>query len=179
MISYHLRDIGGFRITVGYICYRGKEPCVNNMKGDRAGWWQWCNKAWRSWVWIYPRLCRLRTDRCTSSCHVERCRCFPLGASHQRVNLYAWSLFQMVMQKDTKIYPGSGKRRPYVQRRGERVCIILHLRACTGVNTSVAWSVELYYVWAWYILPFYSWVPPFIIPRRDPGYMYRRQNRSR
>ena len=25
MISYHLRDIGGFRSTVGYICYRGKE----------------------------------------------------------------------------------------------------------------------------------------------------------
>ena len=39
----------------------------------------------------------------------------------------------------TKIYPGSGKRRPYVQRR-ERVCIILHLSACTGVNTSVVWS---------------------------------------
>jgi len=28
-------------------------------------------------------------------------------------------LFQMVMQKDTRIYPGSGKRRPYVQRGGE------------------------------------------------------------
>ena len=26
MISYHLRDIGGYRSTVGYICYRGKEP---------------------------------------------------------------------------------------------------------------------------------------------------------
>jgi len=39
---------------------------------------------------------------------------FPPGGSHQRVNLYACSLFQMVMQKDTKIYHGSGKRRPYV-----------------------------------------------------------------
>jgi len=29
------------------------------------------------------------------------------------------SLSQMVMQKDTRIYPGSGKRRPYVQRGGE------------------------------------------------------------
>ena len=45
----------------------------------------------------------------------------------------------MVMQKDTEVYPGSGKGRPYVQR-GERVCIILHLSACTGVNTSVVWS---------------------------------------
>jgi len=42
----------------------------------------------------------------------------------------------MVMQEDTKIYPGSGKRRPYVQR-GREVCIILHLSACTGVNTSL------------------------------------------
>ena len=29
MISYHLRDIGGYRSTVGYICYRGKEPWGN------------------------------------------------------------------------------------------------------------------------------------------------------
>jgi len=41
---------------------------------------------------------------------------FPPGGSHQLVNLYACSLFQMVIQKDTKIYPGSCKRRPYVQR---------------------------------------------------------------
>ena len=26
------------------------------------------------------------------------------------------SLSQMVIQKDTRIYPGSGKRRPYIQR---------------------------------------------------------------
>ena len=29
MISCHLRDIGGYRITVGYICYRGNEPWGN------------------------------------------------------------------------------------------------------------------------------------------------------
>ena len=44
---------------------------------------------------------------------------FPPGGSHQQVNLYACSLSQMVMQEDTEIYPGSGKRRPYVQRGGE------------------------------------------------------------
>jgi len=38
--------------------------------------------------------------------------------------------------KNTKIYSGSGKRKLYVQRGGS-VCIILHLSACTGVNTSV------------------------------------------
>ena len=42
-------------------------------------------------------------------------------------------------KRHTKIYPGSGKRRPYVQQ-GRIVCIILHLSACTGVNTSVVWS---------------------------------------
>jgi len=49
----------------------------------------------------------------------------------------------MVMQKDTKIHPGSGKIRPYVQR-GKRVCIILHLSACTGVDTSVVWNEMVY-----------------------------------
>ena len=32
MISYHLRDIGKYLVTVGYICYHEKEPCVNNEK---------------------------------------------------------------------------------------------------------------------------------------------------
>ena len=35
MISYHLRDIGGYRSTVGYICYREKEPW-DNVNGGRA-----------------------------------------------------------------------------------------------------------------------------------------------
>ena len=34
MISYHLRDIGGYQSTVGYICYRGKEPW-GNINGGR------------------------------------------------------------------------------------------------------------------------------------------------
>ena len=29
MVSYHLQDIGGYRSTVDYICYRGKEPWGN------------------------------------------------------------------------------------------------------------------------------------------------------
>ena len=33
MISYHLRDIGGYRSTVGYICYREKEPWDNVTRG--------------------------------------------------------------------------------------------------------------------------------------------------
>ena len=33
MISCHLRDIGGYRRTVSYICYRGKEPWGNVNKG--------------------------------------------------------------------------------------------------------------------------------------------------
>ena len=35
MISCHLRDIGGYRSTVGYICYRGIEPW-SNVNGARA-----------------------------------------------------------------------------------------------------------------------------------------------
>ena len=35
MISCHLRDIGGYRSKVGYICYHGKEPW-NNVNGGRA-----------------------------------------------------------------------------------------------------------------------------------------------
>ena len=35
MISYHLRDIGGYRSTAGYICYRGKEPWCN-VNGGRV-----------------------------------------------------------------------------------------------------------------------------------------------
>ena len=33
VISCHLRDIGGYRSTVGYICYRGKEPWSNVNRG--------------------------------------------------------------------------------------------------------------------------------------------------
>ena len=33
VISYHLRDIGGYRGTVSYICYRGTEPWGNVTRG--------------------------------------------------------------------------------------------------------------------------------------------------
>jgi len=47
-------------------------------------------------------------------------------------------------RKDTKIYPGSGKIRPYAQRGGS-VCIISHLSACKGVNTSLCgWKDEVW-----------------------------------
>ena len=35
VIYYHLRDIGGYRSTIGYICYRGKE-LWGNVNGGRA-----------------------------------------------------------------------------------------------------------------------------------------------
>ena len=35
MISCHLRDIGGYRTTVGYIYYCGKEPW-NNVTGGQT-----------------------------------------------------------------------------------------------------------------------------------------------
>ena len=36
VISCHLRDIGGYMSTVGYICYHGKEPW-DNVTGDQEG----------------------------------------------------------------------------------------------------------------------------------------------
>ena len=33
MISCHLRDIGGYQSTVGYICYRVIEPWGNATRG--------------------------------------------------------------------------------------------------------------------------------------------------
>ena len=32
-MSCHLRDIGGYRSTVGYICYRGIEPWGDGNQG--------------------------------------------------------------------------------------------------------------------------------------------------
>jgi len=89
-------------------------------------------------------------------------------------------------KRHTKIYPDSGKRRPYVQR-GERVCIILHLCACTGVNTSVVWSKMEYESSSAYgcnvawclVCCVRSRASPFIVPRRNLGYKYRRQSRGR
>ena len=34
VISCHLRDIGGYQSTVGYICYRGIEPWGNVTGGQ-------------------------------------------------------------------------------------------------------------------------------------------------
>ena len=34
VISCHLRDIGGYQGTVGYICYRGIEPLGNETGGQ-------------------------------------------------------------------------------------------------------------------------------------------------
>ena len=36
MISYHLRDIGGHRSTVGYICYHEKKELWDNVTGGQA-----------------------------------------------------------------------------------------------------------------------------------------------
>ena len=40
VISCHLRDIGGYQITVGYICYRGKEPCDDVNGGRTESMWE-------------------------------------------------------------------------------------------------------------------------------------------
>jgi len=86
------------------------------------------------------------------------------------VNLYACSRFQMVMQKDTKIYPDSGKRRTYVQQGRESLyyfapkCLYRgeYKRGmeCGDVSctTTYGWCVMLYRVIVYLFLglPFYS-----------------------
>jgi len=71
---------------------------------------------------------------------------------------------------------------------GGRVCIILHLGACTGANTSVVrMKMERIRsttcVWCGVLLYrpscIRSQASPFIVPRRDLGYMHRRQSRGR
>jgi hypothetical protein len=76
------------------------------------------------------------------------------------------SLSWMVMQGEhTEVYPGSGKRRPYVQRGEGEICISLHRGACVGVTSlrervvspglkrrkkkykMIAWDVDLYLVY--------------------------------
>ena len=87
----------------------------------------------------------------------------------------------MVMQKDTKIYLGSGKRRPYVQR-GETLyysapkCLYRgeYKHGMDGDGVS-----SLYYecVVCWVVLYCVAYIrsraSPFIVPRRGLGYMYR------
>ena len=48
MISCHLRDIGGYRSTIDYICYHGKEPW-DNVTG---GW----TKAMRRLAHVIPSM---------------------------------------------------------------------------------------------------------------------------
>jgi len=53
-----------------------------------------------------------------------------------------------------------------------RVNVISQLRACTGADTKVIWSVGILLrmsVVSFVITP----GPPFIVPRRDLGYIYR------
>ena len=104
------------------------------------------------------------------------CRCFFPRGSHQRVNLYACSPFRMVMQEDTEIYPGSGKRRPYVQRGGESSYYLAPKCLYRGEYKRGMKGVALLRVCGFLrcdLSLFYSWVPPFIAPRRDTGYMHR------
>jgi hypothetical protein len=86
----------------------------------------------------------LQTDRnklLVEPCHLGR----PLGVSKtvgvrsrggpKPTSECCMSLTWMVMQGEhTGVYPGSGRRRPYVQRGGES-CISLHRGACVGVTS--------------------------------------------
>ena len=61
VISYHLRDIGGYQSTVGYICYPGNNDVLIN-KRRLGGIMIEKQQGMEVLVPIYPRLCRLRTN---------------------------------------------------------------------------------------------------------------------
>jgi len=90
-------------------------------------------------------------------------------------------------KKDTEIYPGSGKRRPYVQRGG---CFYYLAPKCLYRGEyKVVWMERQR--WSMVALlpiscivfvsisPILSWASPFIVPRGDLGYMRRWQSRGR
>ena len=67
----------------------------------------------------------------------QDCRCFPPGGSHQRVKLVCVLPFldgDAEMHKDLSWFGQEKALRP---AEGRSVFIILHLSACTGVNTRV------------------------------------------
>ena len=84
----------------------------------RATWSPSPNSIATAWALLQVTSCgRSATTTGWSS---STSRCFPPRGSHQRVKLVCVFPFPDGDAKDTKIYPGSGKRRPYVQR-GERL----------------------------------------------------------
>jgi len=89
---------------------------------------------WKEWE-IDEKTSRTPTWR-------ANCRCFPHGGSHQRVNLYACFPFLYGDAKRHKDLSWFGQEKALHPAR-EGVCIILHLSACTGVNTSMVWSMEV------------------------------------
>ena len=67
VISYHLHDMGGYRSTFGYICYRGKEPWGNVTRGR--------TKSMRRLTHVIPYM--LIKDRTIVGTFVE-IECMPL-----------------------------------------------------------------------------------------------------
>jgi len=67
---------------------------------------------------------------------IPSCRCFPPGGSHQRVKLVRAPLSRWWCKKRHKDLSWFGQEKA-LRPAGGRVGIILHLSACTGVNTSV------------------------------------------
>jgi hypothetical protein len=79
---------------------------------------------------------RRQSEVCTQRTPTWRanCRCSDQGGP-KPTSKCCVTLSWMVMQGEhTGVYPGSGKRRPYVQR-GREVCISLHRGARVGVTS--------------------------------------------
>jgi len=122
----------------------------------------------------------------------EKCWCFPHGGftpTSEFVCVLPFPDGDAKRHKDLSWFGQEKALRPAGERR---VCIILHLSACTGVDTSVVWNEMVYgsstayeccLLWslACVVSCFLisSQVSPFMVPRRSPRYKYRRQSRGR
>jgi len=94
------------------------------------------------------------------------------------------SLSQMVMQADTGIYPGSGKKKPYVQRGEESLYYLAPKCLYRGeyrreMDGDGVWKLYYVCIVLCCVSSTRSRAFPFIVPRRGLGYMYRHQSRGR
>ena len=77
MISCHLRDIGGYQSTVGYICYRGNNHVLMNKKETGRD----CDReaTRHGGIGAYLSLSVSVKDRCAVHPHVMLNACLSLS----------------------------------------------------------------------------------------------------
>ena len=81
MISYHLRDIGGYQSTVGYICYRGNNHVLMNKKKTRRDCDREATRQGGLGAYLFPSV--LVKDRFAVRPYVMLNACLTLSWPHK------------------------------------------------------------------------------------------------